>query len=180
MFSEIGYDAATFQEIANRADLTRPAINHHFPNKVILFQQVADQTTAMVVSGIATAWGEQTFAARIEAFVRATGQAQEEDRTVSAFLVVSMLESQRHPELSGDGKGALEHTRDFMADVIRDAVSAGELPADTDAGAVSEMLIAMLWGLGFYAGFVGDAHQMLAVTDEFLRLVVAGGLPRTG
>ena len=39
------------------------------------------------------------------------------------------------------------------------------------------MLIAMLWGLGFYAGFVGDTRQMLAVTDEFLRLVVAGCLP---
>ena len=49
--------------------------------------------------------------------------------------------------------------------------------ADTDAGVVSEMLIAMLWGLGFYAGFVGDTRQMLAVTDEFLRLVVAGCLP---
>lgn len=180
MFSEIGYDAATFQEIATRADLTRPAINHHFPTKAVLFQQVAEQTTAMVAAGIAAAWSEQTFAARIAAFVHAMGQAQEQDRTVSAFLVVSMLESQRHPELLRDGKGALEHTRDFMAAVIRDATSTGELPADADAGAVSEMLIAMLWGLGFYAGFVGDAPQLHAVTEEFLRLVVPGGLQGTG
>lgn len=177
VFSEIGYDAATFQEIATRADLTRPAINHHFPTKAVLFQRVAEQTTAMVTTGIAAAWGEQSFAGRIEAFVRVAGQAQEEDRTVSAFLVVSMLESQRHPELLSDGKGALDHTRDFMIAVIREGVSTGELPADTDAGVVSEMLIAMLWGLGFYAGFVGDTRQMLAVTDEFLRLVVAGCLP---
>jgi AcrR family transcriptional regulator len=159
VFSEIGYDAATFQEIATRADLTRPAINHHFPTKAILFRQVAEQT---------------------EAFVRAAGQAQEEDRTVSAFLVVSMLESQRHPELLSDGKGALDHTRDFMIAVIREGVSNGELPADTDAGVVSEMLIAMLWGLGFYAGFVDDTRQMLPVTDEFLRLVVAGCLSGGG
>lgn len=180
VFSEIGYDAATFQEIATRADLTRPAINHHFPNKVVLFQQVAEQTTAMVAAGIAAAWCEQTFAARIAAFVHAMGQAQAQDRTGSAFLVVSTLESQRHPELRRDGKGALEHTRDFLAAVIRDAITTGELPADADAGAVSELLIAMLWGLGFYAGFVGDARQVLAVTDEFLRRVLAGGLPSTG
>ena len=30
VFSEMGYDAATFQAIADRADLTRPAINHYF------------------------------------------------------------------------------------------------------------------------------------------------------
>jgi AcrR family transcriptional regulator len=180
VFSEIGYDAATFQEIATRADLTRPAINHHFPTKAILFRQVAEQTTAVVTTGIAAAWREQSFAGRIEAFVRAAGQAQEEDRTVSAFLVVSMLESQRHPELLSDGKGALDHTRDFMIAVIREGVSNGELPADTDAGVVSEMLIAMLWGLGFYAGFVDDTRQMLAVTDEFLRLVVAGCLSGGG
>ena len=178
MFNEIGHDAATFQEIAARADLTRPAINHHFPNKVVLFQQVAEQTTATVAAGIAAAWCEQTFAARIAAFVRAMGQAQAQDRTVSAFLVVSMLESQRHPELLRDGEGALEYTRDFLAAVIRDAKSTGELPAD--AGAVSELLIVMLWGLGFYAGFVADPRQLLAVTDEFLRLVVAGGLRGTG
>lgn len=88
MFSEIGYDAATFQEIATRADLTRPAINHHFPTKAVLFQQVAEQTNAMVTAGIAAAWSEQTFAARIAAFVHAMGQAQEQDRTVSGFLVV--------------------------------------------------------------------------------------------
>ena len=33
VFSELGYDAATFQAIAIRADLTRPAINHYFASK---------------------------------------------------------------------------------------------------------------------------------------------------
>lgn len=176
----MGYEAATFQAIAIRADLTRPAINHYFASKALLFQQVAEQTTATVATGIAQAWREATFAGRIEAFVRATGEAQDQDRTVSAFLVVSMLESQRHPELLRGGKGALEHTREFVTAVILDAMAAGELPADIATGAVSEMLIAMFFGLGFYAGFVGDAEHMLAVTDEFLRLVGAGVPPRSG
>ena len=36
VFSELGYDAATFQAIAIRADLTRPAINHYFASKRVL------------------------------------------------------------------------------------------------------------------------------------------------
>src|SRR5690348_18145496 len=39
VFSELGYDAATFQAIAIRADLTRPAINHYFASKRVLWSE---------------------------------------------------------------------------------------------------------------------------------------------
>ena len=44
VFSERGYDGATFQAIAVRADLTRPAINHYFPSKRMLYREVVDET----------------------------------------------------------------------------------------------------------------------------------------
>ena len=50
VFSELGYDAATFQAIAIRADLTRPAINHYFASKRVLWSEVVEQTNALVVS----------------------------------------------------------------------------------------------------------------------------------
>ena len=43
VFSERGYDGATFQAIAVRADLTRPAINHYFANKRVLYWQVLEE-----------------------------------------------------------------------------------------------------------------------------------------
>lgn len=49
VFSERGYDGATFQEIAVRADLTRPAINHYFANKRVLYQEVVEQTHELVM-----------------------------------------------------------------------------------------------------------------------------------
>ncbi|MGI9124883.1 MAG: TetR/AcrR family transcriptional regulator [Mycobacterium sp.] len=175
VFSEMGYDAATFQEIAARADLTRPAINHYFASKHILFQHVVDQATATVLTGIDEARNAESFRDRIQAFIRTTGEAQESDPSVSAFLVVAQLEAQRHPELLRDGSGALERTRAFMAAAVRDGLAGGELPAGTDGDALAELLVAVLWGLGFYAGFVGERRQMLAITDEFLRLVNVGG-----
>ena len=39
VFAECGYDGATFQAIAVRADLTRPAINHYFSTKRLLGNQ---------------------------------------------------------------------------------------------------------------------------------------------
>ncbi len=33
------------------------------------------------------------------------------------------------------------------------------------------MLMAVMWGLGFYAGFVGDQDRLTAITDQFLQLL---------
>ncbi|WP_156747152.1 TetR/AcrR family transcriptional regulator, partial [Mycobacterium sp. E2462] len=42
VFSERGYDGATFQAIAARADLTRPAITPCFSSKRTLYREVLD------------------------------------------------------------------------------------------------------------------------------------------
>lgn len=172
VFSEQGYDAATFQAIATRADLTRPAINHYFASKRVLYQEVADRAKVMIISsGVEQSRRESTLAGRMHAFIQAAVQAQGRDHSAAAFLVTSVLESQRHPELSQDGNDPLELTRSFVSSAIADAVRSGELPPDIDIGAASEMFVVMLWGLGFYAGFVGSLERLIAITDQFLQLL---------
>ena len=103
VFSELGYDAATFQAIAIRADLTRPAINHYFASKRVLYAEVVEKTNEMVVAaGMAKADGQTSLLKRLSAFFSAAMQADSRDRSAAAFLVTSVLESQRHPELSRD------------------------------------------------------------------------------
>ena len=100
VFSELGYDAATFQAIAIRADLTRPAINHYFASKGVLWREVVEQTNSLVVSaGRARAQDETSLLDRLSVFFTAAMQTDSEDRSAAAFLVTSVLESQRHPEL---------------------------------------------------------------------------------
>ena len=172
VFGELGYQATTFQEIADRADLTRPAINHYFQNKRELYREVVEKTNAAVIAaGVQKAKRHQDLTSRMREFLRAAVGAQERDRSLSAFLVTSMLESQRHPELRRDGNESLQATREFLAWALRDAVNAGEVGADLDVNAVTETLAAMLWGVGFYAGFVATGDRLAAVTDEFLRRV---------
>src|SRR6478609_9116269 len=109
VFSELGYDAATFQAIAIRADLTRPAINHYFASKRVLWSEVVEQTNALVVSaGMSRAQGETSLVGRLSAFLAVALQADSEDRSAAAFLVTSVLESQRHPELANDEHDSLK------------------------------------------------------------------------
>lgn len=155
-----------------RADLTRPAINHYFPSKRALYRQVVEQTNALLIeAGVADARRQSTFAGRIGAFVRAAMAGHDQDRAAAAFLLTSILESQRHPELSRDEHDTLNATREFVAWALREAEAGGELLPHVDVDALAETLLAMLLGLGFYAGFVGRGERLGSVTDEFLGLL---------
>ncbi|MDY6997165.1 MAG: helix-turn-helix domain-containing protein [Actinomycetota bacterium] len=176
VFSELGYDAATFQAIAVRADLTRPAINHYFASKRILWAEVVRQTDAAVVStGIERAREQTTLINRLSAFLSAATQADAQDRAAAAFLVTSVLETQRHPELASDEHDPLKNSRAFVGWAVNDAISCGELSTDTDVHHLVEMLVAIVWGMGFYAGFVGDRSELDTVVHK-LELLLANKL----
>lgn len=176
VFSELGYDAATFQAIAIRADLTRPAINHYFANKRVLYGEVLDQTNAMVVAaGRARAELEGTFLKRLSSFFVSAVQADSQDRSTAAFLVTSILESQRHPELSQVENNSLTASREFVTWVVTDAVERGELTTDTDVANVVEMLVAIMWGMGFYAGYMGTREELAGVLNQ-LELLLSNRL----
>jgi AcrR family transcriptional regulator len=171
VFSELGYDAATFQAIAIRADLTRPAINHYFGSKRELYQQVVQQTNNAVIASSAQQSSRQTtLSGRMRSFLEAALQ-RTDDRSAAAFLVTSVLDSQRHPELSQAEGDSLSVTRSFVGSAVKEAIDNGEIRPDVDIDATVEMLVALLWGLGFYGGFVGSRDQLLAVTDQFIRLL---------
>jgi AcrR family transcriptional regulator len=176
VFSELGYDAATFQAIAIRADLTRPAINHYFASKRILWGEVVEQTNATIVSaGIARAHERTRLIDRLTAFLSVATQSETENRAAAAFLVTSVLETQRHPELVSEENDPLRNSRAFVSWAVRDAIATGELSTDTDVDHLVEMLVAVLWGMGFYAGFVGDRAELGAVVHK-LELLLANKL----
>ncbi|MCV7368788.1 TetR/AcrR family transcriptional regulator [Mycolicibacterium duvalii] len=173
VFSELGYDAATFQAIAVRADLTRPAINHYFSSKRILWAEVVQQTNASVVSaGIARAHDHTRLVDRLAAFLVTATQADTDNRGAAAFLVTSVLETRRHPELVDDEHDPLKNSRSFVSWAVHDAIAQGELSTDTDTEQLVEMLVAVLWGMGFYAGFIGDRAELGAVIHK-LELLLA-------
>jgi AcrR family transcriptional regulator len=180
VFSERGYDGATFQAIAVRADLTRPAINHYFSSKRALYREVARQTNDLVMTAsMRRAESEATPMGRLSAFIAAGLRANSENPSASAFLVTNVLESQRHPELSTTDNDVVRISREFLTRVVDDAIERGEIAADIDASALTETLLIVLCGVGFYAGYVRTYEEMLAVSDV-LRQLLEGALWRAG
>lgn len=172
VFSELGYDAATFQAIAERADLTRPAINHYFANKRALYQEVLMATNAaLITSGVTAAAAHTNLVDRLSAFLSGMLLAHREYDSAAAFLVTSMLESQRHPELSQDAYAPREDVRAFVSTAVGDAVAQGQLSPASDPDVLVEMLLVLMFGIGFYAGFVGTDSEVTAVVDKLQRLL---------
>lgn len=180
VFSERGYDGATFQAIAARADLTRPAINHYFSSKRALYQEVMDETNEFVIGvGIKEADRETTLVGRLTAFISAAVKANAENPAGSAFIIGGVLESQRHPEWNTAENDSVRIAREFMIRVVNDAIEHGEVAADIDASALVETLLVVMCGVGLYAGYVETYQEMLAVTG-MLRQLLEGALWRPG
>lgn len=180
MFSERGYDGATFQAIAARADLTRPAINHYFSSKRSLYREVLEQTNDIVIgAGIREAQGETTLTGRLTAFISVAVRANSDNPAVSAFLISAVLESQRHPELNRPENDSVGITRSFVTGVVNDAIERGEVATDIDPAALVETLLVVMCGVAFYSGYVRSYEELLAVSDV-LRRLLEGALWRPG
>lgn len=164
VFSERGYDGATFQAIAARADLTRPAINHYFSSKRALYREVLDDTNQFVIgAGIKQAERETTLVARLTAFISEATRANSKNPAGSAFLISGVLESQRHPDLIGTDNDSIRISREFLLRVINDAIERGEIVADVEATVLAEALLVLVCGVGLYAGYVESPENLLAL-----------------
>jgi AcrR family transcriptional regulator len=176
VFSELGYERTTFQEIATRAGLTRPAVNHYFRDKTALYRALFDSVQEGVFGvSFEQAVAQGTLPGRLSAFLRAAVQIDSQDRSFARFMAASVLDGYRHEGLRGSGLEQIEQVREFVGLALRAAVESGEVREDIDIPAVTEMLIAVLWGMALYAGFVGTHDQLEEVVDQFYRLI-AGAL----
>ncbi len=172
VFSERGYDGATFQEIAVRADLTRPAINHYFSNKRLLYSEVVDRTNELVVmTGIDRARRETTLMGRMAAFIAVAMEADIQNPSTAAFLATAVLESQRHPELRRAETDSVRISREFLTWAVEDAIKRGEIAPETDVSTMAETLLVVLCGVGFYAGFIGSYEEIETITTLLGQLI---------
>jgi AcrR family transcriptional regulator len=172
VFSERGYDGATFQAIAARADLTRPAINHYFSSKRALYREVLEDTNRSIIGvGMERAEGETTLVARLTAFILAAVKANTENPGGADFIITGVLESQRHPELSGTKNDSVRMGREFLTNVVNDAIERREIATDVDVSALIESLVVILCGVGLYAGYVESSQQMLTITETLRQLL---------
>jgi AcrR family transcriptional regulator len=175
VINERGYEAANFQAIASRAGLSRPTMHYYFHTREQIYDCLIAEAYAIVADCIAQAKREETLLNQLSAFVTAAYRSGFTDRSMMRFTVTARLESHRSPSLRENPGPVVSAVHAFYTSMVEDAIARGEIPADTDAAAVVNMLLAMFLGMGFYAGFVADRNDMAMIAKQ-LHCLMAHGL----
>ena len=174
VINERGYEAATFQAIAQRAGFSRPTMHYYFHTKEQVYDSLQREAYSIVSDCIAQAQRQDTLLKQLATFVAAAQRMDLGDGSMMRFIIASRLEHHRNPTLRGSPSPAADAVGAFYAWMVDDGMRRGEIPPDTDAAAVVNMLFAMFWGMGFFAGFVHQPEDVAAIAKQLGHLFVCG------
>lgn len=172
--NERGYEAATFQVIAQRAGFSRPTMHYYFDTKEQIYDELAQEAYSFVADCIAAGKRERGLLKQLAAFVTAARRSDAPDGSITRFIIASRLELHRNPSMRDGGSPLADAVSGFYRWMVEDGVRRGEIPDGADAGAVADMLSAMCWGMGFFAGFVHSPGDTDKIAKQLLRLLTGG------
>ncbi len=149
-------------------------MHYYFHTREEIYDCLMREANSVVADCIAEANREDTLLKQLSAFIAAAHRADPKDRSMARFIVASHLECERHPQLRHCGSPVVTAMRGFYESTVNSAVERRELPADTDVATVVDLLVAMVWGIGFYAGFLDIGNNMTEIAKQLQRLLGHG------
>jgi AcrR family transcriptional regulator len=157
-FGELGYDAATYQRIAERAGVSAGAVYQHFARKRDLYVAVAEQHdepfNAAFGSAVAVA---SNLSGVILQLIDVAHSFHVREPIRAQFIFARPLEIARHEELSGLPTG-LRHRAAIRAAVER-ARKSNEIDPELTVDDAADALFALVTGMGLYGQAAPDLES---------------------
>jgi len=159
---EVGYGALTIEAVAARAGVGKSTIYRHWPGKLAL---VEDAFRTMKAQALIPESG--SLRERVIGFLEQVAQLIEES-TYSACMPALIEAAERDPQVRAFHCGFSSERIAVLADVLREGISRGELPADSDPELLTDALIGplVMRRLMFFEPF--DPKQVPALVDQVL------------
>lgn len=173
VIAERGYRAATFQQIALRAGVSRPTLHYYFATREQVYEILLRQIYSQVAECAVAAQREVGLRQQLTVFIEAMQQLMGSDEAAMRFLVAARLEHHRDRQRHDAADAVVATVHGFYQSIVVQAIAHDELAPDTDPRAVADMLAALFWGMGFHAGFV-NATESSAIARQLLQLFDGG------
>jgi AcrR family transcriptional regulator len=132
---EVGYGALTIESVAARAGVGKSTIYRHWSGKLAL---VEDAFRTLKAHALVPETG--TLRERIVAFLEQVAEFVEQS-TYSACMPALIEAAERDPQVRAFHCEFSAERRAVLVDVLRDAVTSGELPSDADPELLADALV---------------------------------------
>ncbi len=182
IIAERGYQAASFQQIAQRAGVSRPTLHYYFATREDLYDKLLSDVRERIQACAATALAGGSLLSQLAAFTVELGRLGEAEPALMKLVMTARIDHHRAVHRHQSAAAIVSAVHAFYDAAVADAVRRGELDAGGDPRAVADMLAALFWGFGFYAGFLaGDSRpeDTAKVARQLMRMVGSGLLNRS-
>ena len=177
IIAERGYQAATFQQIARRAGVSRPTLHYYYPTREDLYDKLLTDVRDRVQQCADAALDKGALICQLAAFARELHRLGADEPALMKLVMTARIDHHRAPQRHEAAAAVVATVHSFYDAVVTDAVFRGELGPDSDVRAVSDMLGALFWGFGFYAGFLTDGTDGVEtpeVARQLMRMLGSG------
>lgn len=141
-FAEKGFDAASIQDIAQRAGVSKSNVFHHFKSKEELYFAVIGCACGAHREQVSTLLaGDTPFAERLKRMMTADVEFML-DEPERAHLVLREITNTRPDDPEQPAPALLRRNASEMVETVRAAQAAGEIRADADPAAIAFLVIA--------------------------------------
>ena len=180
LFGERGYEKSTNRDIAEAADLSMPSIYYYYPSKKDLYAGVCEEATQLIGDIGRRALAErQGFVDRIGMLAREIVETNLAVPDAPAFIVSAPTDARRHPELAPYVAGLMGDFTGWVRQMVEEGIESGDVVNTTDVETVTNLLLALLFGIGSAATMV-PADRYALVLDQFQALMAGQLIRRKG
>ena len=146
VFSAKGYSAATLDDVASAAKVTRGAIYWHFKSKADLYNTLVEELSARGASVVQQAVAEGgTFIEILRRIFVRLCAVIEDDKEARAVMELGLFKTGLAPELQSGRKKQLEAGTaqiEFIAEAMRQGIAQGVLRNDLEPADMARAFIA--------------------------------------
>ena len=178
VFSKKGYAAATLEDIAREAEVTRGAIYWHFGGKAELYntlvREYSDRGNAIVQQ--AASEGGTLIEILHRIFFRQL-QAIEDDRDLRALMELYLFKTGLVPELEEGHQQQIESgvgLIEMISGIMEQGIELGLLRSDVDPKNLARAYLAFQNGLTQLWLTAPDQFSLKASADSFADILIAG------
>ncbi|WP_432981254.1 TetR/AcrR family transcriptional regulator [Dactylosporangium sp. CA-233914] len=148
LFWERGYEATSIDDLSAAMGIGIPSLYAAFGSKRKLFDEVVAEYTRLYRSFMTTAIAEEpTLTDGVRRLLHEAAEACTRPGLPRGCLVISAATNTTSPEVEEGLRKLRTDGVDVLEGLIRQAIDAGELPADTDARALAHYVCATLQGI---------------------------------